>query len=326
MLDPKISFVLNIVIATLAVIVAGGPHMFPEYVPAIWAGAIVQTAAFVVAIVSGVNGAMHGFSSPTKGPLVSTANSAGKIAAVALMAMLLLPLLHLNAWAQGVSNPSGAIGGDGGAASPAPAPTGLPNVFNFGQQSTAAASDPATSFISSVVAANKALLGRLTTDAQALLSLFGTGSSAVSESLQYPNLQDGNGHDCAVQGQQFSRIIHDHPLALTGRFIDDLENQRIIFAAAEKVCNAPSCQAVFGELSAQVSKLSSVVNGAVSGTLGIIPGIGAAAGIGGAAATAISSQNLFTMACGNLTNISLVPPTIAASSAPAASPTPAATP
>ena len=72
--------------------------------------------------------------------------------------------------------------------------------------------------IQQIVANNKAELATLQGDMQDLLSLFGTGTGAVTESLQYPDLQDGNGHDCAIQGRRFTQVIHDHPLMLTGEF------------------------------------------------------------------------------------------------------------
>ena len=120
-----------------------------------------------------------------------------------------------------------------------PAPAGIQPVWlgctYSPLQPTAASSDGTTEdddLLKTIQDANKKVMDKLSAISRALLVLFGTGDGAIAESTQYPDIQDGNGHDCAVQGQRFSTIIHDHPLALTGKLIDDLENQRIIFSAA----------------------------------------------------------------------------------------------
>jgi hypothetical protein len=194
-------------------------------------------------------------------------------------------------------------------------------------EGSAASTQSDDDFIKSLVASNKALLTKLQGGVRELLSLFGTNQAAIDESLQYPSVQDGNGHDCAVLTGQFTQVIHDHPLALTGNFFNDLENQRVLFASAEKVCNAPSCQAVFGELSAQVSKIVSGINGKVGAATSLIPGVGTVAGVVSAAGSTVASANVFTMACGDLANVALVPPQITPSPTPTAgaTPTPAAT-
>ena len=193
---------------------------------------------------------------------------------------------------------------------------------------------PTGSIISQMVAANKTILAQLQGDMADLLSLFGTGDEAVTESLQYPDLQDGNGHDCAIQGRRFTGVVHDHPLALTGDFINDLQNLRTVSEAAQKVCNSAACQTVFGDLSAQVSKSVAAVNSKVGAAASAIPGVGSVGGIAGGVATAASSVNVFSLLCGDVATISLVPPTIAdpptpipiASPAPAATPSPTPTP
>lgn len=212
-----------------------------------------------------------------------------------------------------------------GAAKAAPLLTGNPaaDIQNALHPPAASATPAADGLIAQVVAGNKAMLAQLSASIDQLLTLFGTGDAAVTESLQYPSIQDGNGHDCAVAGRQFTQILHDHPLAVTGDFISDLENQRVIFSAATNVCNLNQCRTVFNELSAQLSKITSSVNGAAGGVVGLIPGVGTVGSAVGAAGTAISTANPFTMVCGEITSIALVAP---ATTTPVATPSPTPTP
>jgi hypothetical protein len=57
--------------AALAVISAGGVGILPSYVPTDIAKEIVSTASFIVAVVSGVAAASHGFSSSEPGPFAT---------------------------------------------------------------------------------------------------------------------------------------------------------------------------------------------------------------------------------------------------------------
>ena len=92
MISPKVSYYLNLAVCVLAIIVAGGPKMFPGYVPDALATSIVQTCAFVVAIAAGVNSYLHGVSSAAAGPFAAaSAANAAKPGALILAALLLMP-------------------------------------------------------------------------------------------------------------------------------------------------------------------------------------------------------------------------------------------
>lgn len=101
MISGTISYWINVGVAALAIIVAGGPHMFPDYVPALWATAIVQTAAFAVAIATGVNAYLH----QAGGPGVS----APAVKALAILAFCILAVSSIGT-ARAAGNPLNAIG------------------------------------------------------------------------------------------------------------------------------------------------------------------------------------------------------------------------
>lgn len=68
-IDPRVSAALNGVIAVIGFVVAGGPQIFPSYIPAGVATDIVQTGGFVLGVAGALNAALHLYSSPVAGPL-----------------------------------------------------------------------------------------------------------------------------------------------------------------------------------------------------------------------------------------------------------------
>lgn len=346
-INPNTAIALNIVLGVLSALSAPTIHSLgftaDTSVILAWDGMVCLV----------LNGVLHGYSSSTPGPLAPpdppSVKAAAVLAAKTASALVLLACLiglgvlgsPPTARADGldVAQNGGLLGAaensftgkKPGVAPKAPALTGNPaaDLQNALHPPSVSATPATNGIVAQVVAGNKAMLAQLSTSVDQLLTLFGTGDAAVTESLQYPAIQDGNGHDCAVAGRQFTQILHDHPLAVTGDFISDLENQRIIFSAANNVCNLNQCRTVFNELSAQVSKVVSSANGAAGGVVGLIPGVGTVGSAVGAAGTAISTANPFTMVCGEITSIALVPPTVttpvaAPSPTPTSSPTPAA--
>jgi FtsH-binding integral membrane protein len=69
-LDPKISMIINIVLAVLGVLAGAGAYWTSMF----GAGrgqAIVGTIGLVLAIVAAINATLHGYSSAQAGPMVS---------------------------------------------------------------------------------------------------------------------------------------------------------------------------------------------------------------------------------------------------------------
>ena len=345
-IDPNTQILIGVAVAVLT-LAAHGSVALPLGVPAevgqyitSWANFILQIYAVVGPILLGYSSSKPGPLAPQDPPVVVAATKAAEASDAAdaavkaqttklplvVGALLALGLVAMHAGPARADSQdliNGLKSQHGGKP--------FPPIFTPPTPAPTNADGSPQTVIQKIVADNKALLAQLEGDMRTILSLFGTGDEAIAEALQYPDLQDGNGHDCAVQGKRFTSVIHDHPLAITGDFINDLQNLRTVSAAAQKICNATSCQAVFGDLSAQVSKSVSAVNSKVGAVTSVIPGAGAVGGIVGAVGSAASSVNVFSLLCGDLATITLVPPTIAdptpsPTPSPAAIATPAATP
>lgn len=66
--NPKVSMYWSIAIAVLGFLAAG---VLPSYIPATVGKDIAETAGLLLGISASIQGALHGFSAPTAGPLVS---------------------------------------------------------------------------------------------------------------------------------------------------------------------------------------------------------------------------------------------------------------
>jgi len=293
MISPKVSFFANIVVAVLAVIVAGGAKLFPSYVPDAWASGIVQTCAFLVALATGINSALHGYSSAAAGPLTGPTLPPlppQKMAALILLGLLFLPLAARDARAE--PHTAGDLSGLFGPSSPIklpkiPLPIPLPTVTQTGD----VAAD--------LVNINKQIVSQISTQLAQIANIFvGDAVSAAAEAIGTPGLIDGNGNACWTAAQTFTAVLKAHPAPLTGQAMSDLESARLLTAGARKLCDNAACQQVFSELVTGVQAAAS------------------AAPIGGAA---LISQNPFTTICAHVPTISMV-------AMPAGAPTPVPSP
>jgi hypothetical protein len=141
--------------------------------------------------------------------------------------------------------------------------------------------------------------GATTTDIfTAIIAYFSVGlDTAETLSTEIPELQDGNGHDCAVAGQTLMSVLKVHPKLISGHAAEDLEGLRLTIAGIKQLCGVQACQTVFAEADNAIATLG----------IGItVPGLEAI--------------------CAKLPTVVMVSPALPVTPAPAPSPSPVPTP
>lgn len=255
----------NVVIAIAALFLSGAIS-FPPGTSEAAQHTILAWDAWILTIVAALNGVMHfvpDFTAPT--PKVSA--TVTKALLVGLLCAGALAFIYpTTAHASGADTVETKVG-----RGPVTPPTVAPpngNIF------------PAPGSITSEIFT-------------AIINYFSDGmDKAEALSLAVPSIQDGNGHDCAVAGQQLMSVLKAKPEIISGHAAADLEGLRITVAAFHNICANAACQKVFSEGDNAIATL----------------------GIGITIPT-------FEAFCAKLPAIAIVPPTVTPTPTPTASPT-----
>lgn len=232
-IDPKVSAWVMGIITVLSVITGFGAKGFPDYIPPGIALGIVQTAAIVLAIISGLATSFHLYSSSQPGPLAppdpqivkdATARASTFVKAIAL-AFILSALLHAG------------------------------SAFAGEKMLVAARSQSAPSDVVAPAADVAAVPqgGPLA----ALSDLFASDFAAAATLSTATSIKDGNGQACWTAFGPFGEVLKAHPNAFTGKLATDLEAQRLAVIAARRLCDNVACNTVFTELAAGVQSVVS---------------------------------------------------------------------